>query len=151
MKHYIEEYAMAYSQHNKRTKSFQVKFEDLFGIIKASANKIIKEETIKLKEDIQKVWPVYTGLSRDGWRVGGHKRGWTIYNKVVNPFTGEDYISGLWLGASKQLPLGGDPIVRYGYARLLHKLKVLQFKAKTQSYTKLRRRGTSPIKLDDVL
>lgn len=92
----------------------KVRWEDLFGITDRAVKEVIKKHSYALKEDIQAAWPVKTGKSKAGWRVYGHRYGWTVSNNVVSP-EGHDYVPNLWLGmpiGSPQLPNGGDPIVQ---------------------------------------
>jgi len=92
----------------------KVKFEELQGIIVKATKKVIKKRTYKLKDDIVAAWPVKSGASKAGWKVWGHRAGWTISNHVVSP-EGHDYVPNLWVGlplGSRQLPNGGDPIVQ---------------------------------------
>lgn len=130
-----------------RSGSNTVAFKDLFGVIKKSAQKVIRAHTHALKRDIQTVWPVKSGASKAGWSIGGNQHGWSVYNSV----RGErdyNYVVDLWYGSSQQLPAGGDPIVRRRKELLLKDLQKMQFNPSTGGYTVLRRAGKSPIKID---
>ncbi len=90
----------------------KVKFSQLFGIIDKATKEVLKETTYALKDDIVASWPVKSGRSKAGWKVWGHRSGWTISNHVKSP-EGYDYVPQLWEGlpgGSRQLPHGGDPI-----------------------------------------
>ena len=103
----------------------KVKFNQLQGVIEVAARRVIKKRTYLLKDDIVKAWPVKSGRSKDGWKVHGHRAGWTISNHVVSP-EGHDYVPNLWIGlplGSRQLPNGGDPIVQRQLRLLRRDLK----------------------------
>lgn len=61
-----------------------------------------------LKSDLQEVWPVATGRSRDAWAVKETTDGWSTVNPV-------GYSGILWSGrvgpgiGSLQMPNGADP------------------------------------------
>ncbi len=108
--------------------STKVRFEDLFGIIDKAARKVIKERMYLLKDDVVNAWPVKSGRSKMGWSVYAHRSGWTLSNAVKSP-EGFDYVPQLWIGmpvGSRQMPLGGDPILQMHHELLKAELKELR-------------------------
>jgi len=119
-----------------------IKWDNLSGVIEDNIKEVIREETFNLRDDIKAVWPVKTGRSKMNWYIRGNRYGWSIVNPTINPKTGFHYIPFLWFGGSKQLPLGGDPIVRARAAILLSRFKRLKWNARRRRYDPIKtRRG----------
>ena len=92
----------------------KITWEQLPGVVAVSTMKIMRKRSRLLKNDLVAVWPVRSGASRAGWKVIGNQYSSAVINRVISP-EGYDYVPNLWMGlplGSKQLPNGGDPILR---------------------------------------
>jgi len=126
------------------TPGAKVTWDQLFGIIEKDVKAVIQEQARELKFDVQEAWPVKTGRSKAGWKLGGNQYGYFIFNKVKNPETGFDYVPLLWYGSSSQMPQGGDPIVRRRTIILLQELKKIKWNKRRRRYDTIKTRTGRP-------
>ncbi len=97
-------------------------------VVEQATMKIVRKRSQLLKADLVAAWPVKSGASRAGWKVIGNQHSSAVVNRVVSP-EGYDYVPNLWRGlplGSRQLPNGGDPIVRRHAKALKRDLKDMQ-------------------------
>jgi hypothetical protein len=99
----------------------KITWEQLPKTVQLAMMPVLRKRSKLLKTDIVAAWPVKSGRSKAGWKLRGNQYSSSVVNHVVSP-EGYDYVPRLWEGlplGSRQLPNGGDPIVRRHYALLL--------------------------------